>query len=202
MDSKDDEIIEENKKLLEKWPWLEKRGIFTDKPIYEGDKKYCRTDWNDWDGSGWESIWKLFLTKLGKLWEKLPDDNFKKTFKVWDSKEKFGTLRVSLPGFTEEMEILNWSLQKTSKYTCMSCGKQPRNSRGKRIIWLSKGWIAPYCKECAKKEFRSLKRDGYTEKGEKWQDNFNREELKGPFEVKSYSNGKYEVEIIPELEEI
>ena len=38
-----------------------------------------------------------------------------------------------------------------SEWTCINCGKQPRDSRGRHIIWRSTGWIEPYCKECAKK---------------------------------------------------
>ena len=30
----------------------------------------------------------------------------------------------------------------------MNCGKQPRDSRGRHIIW--HGWAGNYCRDCAK----------------------------------------------------
>lgn len=198
------EVIEKNKELLAKWPFLEKRNIFSGEG-YEGEARYYRTNYDDWNGTGWEQIWKTFIVKLAKLWENLPDEDFKKRFQIWDTKEKYGTLRVSLPGYTEEMGELVSSLRDTSRYTCISCGKQPKDSRGNRIIWTSKGWICPYCKKCAKEHFLIYFDRAYKEKPKikmkEWKEGYDKETHKGPFTSKSYSDGKWETHVIKNLED-
>jgi len=148
------EIIDKNKEILAKWPFLEHRNLYSGEG-YKGEERYYSTDWNDWDGTGWEKIWKLFITKLGAIWEKLPDDDYKKKFQILDTKEKYGTLRVSLSGYTEKMMDLEWALEHESRYICINCGKQPKDSKGHRFIWTSHGWIMPFCKECARKDYQS-----------------------------------------------
>lgn len=193
------EVIEENKKLLEKYPFLERKNIFSGEG-YDGEAKYYSTSYDYWNGSGWEKIWKKFIDKLGVLWSKLPDDDFKNKFQIWDTKEKYGTLRVSLPGGTEEMHDLVSALSSTSLFTCYCCGKQPRDSRGNRLIWLSKGWIAPYCKTCAKEFYIKQMKHYYGKiKVKGWKEDFKREVQKGPFTISVWDReGKH----VKELEDI
>ena len=60
-------------------------------------------------------------------------------------KEKYGELRVYC---APENDILNHIFHKyeqLAKHTCIRCGRP--------ASWVSKGWIAPYCNECAAAEF-------------------------------------------------
>ena len=50
-------------------------------------------------------------------------------------------------GNKEIFELEN-KLGMISKWTCIRCGKQPKNSKGQHIIWRTTGWICPYYKEC------------------------------------------------------
>ena len=73
----------------------------------------------------------------------------KKRFYFTEIKEKYGTLRI-YTSFTDTEENLESKTEMLSGWTCMKCGKQPKDSRGRHIIWRSCGWIGNYCKDCAK----------------------------------------------------
>lgn len=74
-------------------------------------------------------------------------------FRIWDTKEKYGQLRVDFSGYTDKLQDICWSLEHISEYTCQKCGAQPKDSRGEHIIWQSKGyWIEQKCKRCAREE--------------------------------------------------
>ena len=46
--------------------------------------------------------------------------------------------------------LLDWEL--LSSVNCIKCGKITKNSKGQSIIWRTQGWIAPFCKNCAKRQ--------------------------------------------------
>lgn len=183
------EVIDKNKELLAKWPFLERRNIYSGEG-YEGEERFYSTEWNSWDRTGWEKIWKQFIEKLGKLWEQMPECDAKKNFQIYDSKEKYGTLRVFLSPHTDEMSDLVMALEHVSGWTCYCCGKQPHDSRGDRLIWESKGWICPYCRDCAKKQFSTYIERSYKVKPklkkDTWKEDYNRKTHKGPFGYSSY----------------
>lgn len=60
-------------------------------------------------------------------------------------KEKYGTLRIYYTIINETLEEIAERYEELSKYTCIRCGRP--------ASWRSKGWIAPYCNECATVEF-------------------------------------------------
>lgn len=142
---------EEMKKLLEKYPFLIYRNVFSREKTYKTLEEDLEHNWyKTWDGYGWEKLWKRFLKEIFKEYDKLPAEA-KDKFSIYDTKEKYGTLRVSLSGYTEGMMQAETVLHLLSAYTCSCCGKVPRDSKGNHIIWTTKGWIAPYCKDCFKK---------------------------------------------------
>ena len=106
-------------------------------------------DWkNVWDNTGWQDIWKLFLCKLEDFLEQHPE--VKSYFRISDTKEKWGRLRVYVNTVEiEEIRDLIASLEFTSAHTCIDCGKQTKNIFGKYVTWVSKGYFAPRCKRCA-----------------------------------------------------
>lgn len=60
-------------------------------------------------------------------------------------KEKYGTLRIYYTIANETLEEIAERYEELSKYTCIRCGRP--------ASWMSKGWIVPYCNECAAEEF-------------------------------------------------
>ena len=73
---------------------------------------------------------------------------------ILDTKEKYGSLRVDISYGNNAMVEMGDILNMLSRWTCCACGKMPRNSNGNRIIWETKGWICPYCKDCIKKDMK------------------------------------------------
>ena len=146
---------EELKKLLEKYPFLIHRNVFSKEVCYQTEEENLKHNWyNEWNGCGWEKIWKRFMQELFKEYDKLSDEA-KKKFAIFDTKEKYGTLRVSLSGYTEGMMEAETILHFMSSVTCQNCGKQPRDSKGNHLIWTTRGWITNLCKDCLK--YRELR---------------------------------------------
>ena len=144
---------EEMKTLLEKYPFLVYRNIFSNKPLHDNPEEDLeRNEYTSWNRTGWEKIWKRFLQEVFKEYDKLSDED-KKKFRIFDSKEKYGTMRVSLSNYTKEMYEAENILFMLSSVTCQYCGKQPRDSKGNHIIWRTSGWITNLCKDCFKKQY-------------------------------------------------
>lgn len=145
------------KKLLKKYPFLVYRNIFSGEPVHDNPEEDLeRNEYTAWDDYGWEKIWKRFLQEIFKEYDKLSDEA-KKKFRIFDSKEKYGTLRVSLSGYTEGMQEAESILYMFSSVTCQCCGKQPRDSKGNHIIWRTGGWVSNLCKDCFKKDYTNGK---------------------------------------------
>ena len=140
----------EIKELLEKYPFLEYRD-FQGKLTYENEEERLKYNWwNFWNDSGWEKIWKKYLSVIFQEYDKWNDEE-KKNFYILDSKEKYGSLRVDVSYTNDVILEAENILNMISEWTCITCGKMPRNSRNERIIWRTNGWICPYCKDCIKK---------------------------------------------------
>jgi NAD-dependent SIR2 family protein deacetylase len=140
---------EKMKELLEKYPFLVYRNVFSDEKCFDEKKDLEINYYKEWDGYGWEGIWKKYLEKLFELYDNKWSEETKKHFQFTEIKEKYGQLRI-YTSFTDTEENLESKAEMLSEWTCMKCGKQPRDSRGRHIIW--RGWIGNYCKDCAKKE--------------------------------------------------
>ena len=178
--------------LLEKYPFLLYRN-YKDNPIYEkGTEEYYNHNyWTAWDGNGWESIWKDFLLKIMKIYDESNDIEFKDNFRILDTKEKYGSLRVDLYPHNDDIFKNEIAVELVSSYTCYVCGKQPRNSKGTRIIWTSKGYILPFCKNCAKNDLGIYNKN--------WKKYFNREVNTKGFRTESYKDGKTTIHEYKEL---
>lgn len=140
---------EKMKELLEKYPFLVYRNVFSDEKCFDEKKDLEINYYKEWDGYGWEGIWKKYLEKLFELYDNKWSEETKKYFQFIEIKEKYGQLRI-YTSFTDTEENLESKAEMLSEWTCMKCGKQPRDSRGRHIIW--RGWAGNYCKDCAKKE--------------------------------------------------
>ena len=158
---------EEMIELLEKYPFLVYRNIYSGEKTHDTlDEDIEYNEWTSWDGSGWEHIWKRYLTYLFIEYDKL-NEKIKKDFMIFETKEKYGSFRCYTSFGNKEIFELENKLGMISKWTCIRCGKQPKNSKGQHIIWRTTGWICPYCKECFKKEISG--NDWSKKKERKWQ---------------------------------
>lgn len=187
----DEAIISKNKELIDQFPWMEITNIYTGEG-FEGEAKYYLSLWNEFDDSGWKDIWHVFLMKVAEKW-KTWDEGSKKAFRFYDAKEKYGKLRVSFSRTNDVIDNLKYALEEISNYTCILCGKQPRDSRGGRIIWIAKNWRAPYCKSCAKSKIPYKKKLNLC---------YDRCTHRGPFKFKRYDPEKgISTYTLPDLEE-
>ena len=142
---------EKMKELLNKYPFLVYRDNYSGEKCFDEKKDLEVNYYKELDGYGWEGIWKKYLEKLFYLYDNKWSEEEKKLFYFIEIKEKLGQLRI-YTSFTDIEESLEDKAEMLSEWTCIKCGKQPIDSRGRHIIWRSYGWIANYCRECAKKQ--------------------------------------------------
>ena len=130
------EIIEHNKELIEEYPFLKLKYNLDDMLTYT---------WLDDMPIGWRIAFGEQLCK--EIKEELIKNNELDSYKIIQIKEKFGGLRwydnSGLPG----MQFIIAKYEALSEKTCINCGK-PAN-------WISKGWISPYCDDCATKQAKA-----------------------------------------------
>lgn len=100
-------------------------------------KSYNRT-YMDWMPDGWRiAFGDTFIEELSKA---LGDNA--KDFRILDIKEKFGGLRFYCYAATREVYDIIRKYERMSYHICISCGEPATK--------ISKGWICPYCDQCAK----------------------------------------------------
>ena len=142
------------KRLLKKYPFLIYRNIYTGEKTYSGEEESENLKYNYytvWNRTGWKKVWLNYLKHVFYLYDNVWTEDEKKAFSFLQIKEKYGSLRI-YTSFTDSRYNLEVIAEMLSEWTCISCGKTPRNKEGKRIIWRTTGWICPYCEKCAKKE--------------------------------------------------
>lgn len=127
---------EENKALCEKYPFL------------KIDDDYVSTKL-DMMPEGWrEAFGEQMCEEIRKQLEREDD----KEFAVLEIKEKYGALRFYHTGSAEIDDIVD-KYEAISERTCIICGKPATK--------ISRGWICPYCDNCADRlnyrvEFRDI----------------------------------------------
>ena len=136
-----EEIKQENKELLEKYPWLYPVSEYTGKPLENYDYSFT---WMDDIPLGWNiAFGKQMVEELGALLEKY---NYQDEYSICQIKEKFGGLRWYDNGFPTEgyEEYKKWldKYEELSYKTCIDCGKPAK--------YFTRGWITPICEDCAK----------------------------------------------------
>lgn len=127
--------VEQNKKLIEKYPFLLPRNLWTDEVSKDYD--YTWTLANNLP-DGW---YRLVLLFCKDAYSKMSEAERKK-FRFSDIKEKYGTLRLNNFGANEAVCKLITLYEHYSYNVCLGCGKlSTKESAG----W----WIASYCDDCA-----------------------------------------------------
>lgn len=128
--------VEENKRLIERYPFLQPRNVFTDKIPENYDYSWTRADEVE---DGWR---ELFLQMCEEIREPLIEANYLDKFRFSQIKEKYGTLRMYNFGAPEKVHDIIYKYENLSGRTCVHCGKPATK--------ISQGYILPYCDDCAK----------------------------------------------------
>lgn len=133
---------EENKKLIEKYPFLLPRNVFTGEVIEGYNYDYTELDEMP---NGWKKSFGLQMVE--ELNEALGD--FRKEYRIVDIKEKYGTLCWYDSGCTDEGLKVIQKYEELSKEICIDCGKPATKQ--------TDGWINYLCEECYNKRKGNIK---------------------------------------------
>lgn len=149
------EVIKENKRLCDEYPFLIPSNRFSGKRINCNEKGY-------WPGSPEEQPpeWNYEYTELDDMpegWRKafgeqmcieikqaLLEEGGEKlldAYRIVQIKEKYGYLRWYDNFTTDKIQNIINKYEVISSKTCIKCGKPATK--------LSCGWICPWCDECA-----------------------------------------------------
>lgn len=133
-------IYDYNKELVERYPFLWPRkwnGEKLDLDIWGYDGSEL-----DWMPDGWRIAFGDEM--MEELAEELKKYDWLDKYFPIQIKEKYGAMRwydngwpdgSRIPEIIQKYEHLSYS-------TCINCGKPAR--------WISRGWIMPFCEDCAK----------------------------------------------------
>lgn len=142
-------MVEENRKLIERYPFLMPRDWDTDEP--EEYFAYSHTVLDQMP-EGWRIAFSHAM--LEELRDILVRHGWLHRYRVYLIKEKFGAMRWhSNAGEDIADEHRGWleKYVRESSRTCIDCGKPATR--------ITKDYISPYCEECAKrhdKKYKSL----------------------------------------------
>ena len=104
---------------------------------------HCLPTYTEWDAVelGWNKAFgKQYLNDLKK---QLKKDNCLYSWRITDIKEKWGRFQLYCNWGSKELYELIDKYEDLSWNTCIKCGNPSTH--------ISKGWVLPYCEECAKK---------------------------------------------------
>lgn len=142
-----------NEELIERYPFLKPRNVWTDKIIEDADCTLL-DDMPD----GWRKAFGEQMCE--EIREVLIKYDYLDKYRIMQIKEKFGQLRWYDNGAPREVFDIIDKYEKISERTCIICG-QP-------ATLISKGWISPFC-DCVKSGERYNK-DYYMPIGEFYKD--------------------------------
>lgn len=131
--------VEENKKLVERFPFLLPRNRWTGEVSDDYDYSYTELDAMP---DGWRKAFGEQMCQ--EIYDDLILNNCLDTYRIMQIKEKFGLLRWYDSSTTEKIirEIIP-KYEALSKKICINCGNPATK--------VSTGWISPYCDKCAPK---------------------------------------------------
>lgn len=146
--------IEHNKELIQKYPWLWPNDWYGER-ISEDKYDYTYTFLDEEVPEGWR---KSFMEPMcEEIQTALVKYDCVKDFHILQIKEKFGWLRFYFGGVSgeclQEVRDIISKYEKLSYKTCSWCGKPAR--------WISRGWICPFCNDCAQKQVNDEIKLGY-----------------------------------------
>jgi hypothetical protein len=140
-------IIEQNKKLVKRYPFLLPRNVWNDELPEDYDYSYI-------NGigelpPGWE---KLFLQMCEDIRQPLINAGQLETFRFTQIKEKYNRMECYNNGSTEEVLDIIGKYTMMARLVCTNCGKP--------ATYETYGYIASYCDDCFK-DFVRHERGGW-----------------------------------------
>lgn len=130
-------IVDKNKALTERYPFLLPRNIFTDAPDEDYDYTYIRGV--DDLPRGWE---RLFLQMCEDIRNQLIKEKSLHSFRFFDIKEKYNRMECYPHGCSEKIHHILDKYAYMSQYVCSACG-QPAQ-------WETNGYVLSFCDKCYK----------------------------------------------------
>lgn len=127
--------IEDNKKLIKEFPFLQPRNVWTDKIADDYDYTYVLGV--DDLPAGWE---RLFLQMCKDLKKQLIKDNYLDKFRFTQIKEKYNTMRLYNNGCSEKAHRILDKYEYLSRYVCTVCGDVATVE--------TQGYVASFCDKC------------------------------------------------------
>ena len=128
---------EEIKKLVERYPYLLPRNVFSGEVPKDYDYTYIRGIWEI--PKGWN---KLFLQMCEDIRQPLIDAKYIDEFMFSQIKEKWGRLECYHFGAPEVVHEIIDKYSVMSSYVCTRCGK-PATCE-------TQNWVEPLCDNCGK----------------------------------------------------
>ena len=132
---------EEIKQLVERYPYLLPRNVWTDRVPEDYDYTYLRGV--DEIPPGWRL---LFMQMCEDIRQPLIDSDFIDKFRFTQIKEKYNRLECYTYGAPVPVQDIIDKYSMMSSYICTVCGKP--------AIYETLGWIASFCEECRKDRCR------------------------------------------------
>lgn len=126
----------ENKRLVEKYPFLRPRNRWTGEPVADYD--YSFTELDDMP-TGWRKAFGEQMCE--ELLAEVPYTKDPEHYRILQIKEKFGELRWYDAGGTERTGQIIQRYAVRSARTCIACGAPATE--------ISVNWVSPYCDVCA-----------------------------------------------------
>ena len=136
-----EKIIEENKKLCERYPFLIPRNRWTGEIAEDFD--YSWTELDDMP-DGWRKAFGEQMCE--EIREELVKHNFLDKYRILEIKEKYSSLRwydFGYPNDSRIPEIID-KYESLSTKTCIKCGSNNK-------VKFTDGWIVPLCDKCMTK---------------------------------------------------
>jgi len=130
-----------NKQLVERYPFLLPRNVWTDKIPENYDYHYIRGIGEL--PEGWE---KLFLQMCEDIRQPLIDADYLDKFRFTQIKEKYNRMECYNNGAPEKVHKILDKYSMMAGYICTVCGKP--------ATFETEGYIASYCDECFKDKAR------------------------------------------------
>lgn len=161
-----DRTPEENRKLIEKYPFLIPRNRWSGKVPEDYDYSYTELDIAEMSDAWVDKLLMPMLEEIRKELvraekkrEETPEerrkfakwycsdcgkdhDDYLHVWHILQAKEKYGTLRLYSTFEPGKVRKIIAKYERMSERTCYFCGKS--------ADIISQGYILPYCKKCAK----------------------------------------------------
>lgn len=156
---------EQNKALIEHFPYLQPRSLWTDEIVKDYDYGYIKGQWDLPDG--WHRLFLLYCKAIKPVLKKV---DFIDKFRFSQLKEKWGVMTLYNNGYPkevyEELSDLNSIYCRISTLICQRCGK-PADIE-------TRGWIGFLCNACKPETFTAgdyynLKEPNFIVKLESWE---------------------------------